>query len=133
MAVVFPPDIFVPVADKPALMREMMDKPGDWTLFSSYPAESTYSFVADVGDALIQYKVQLDSDPVFTLNNEDEIDSQGKRFGDGRVVARIPQHLLFTNEVGNLGQAFAEGDRKHVRKVLNDSDFRKLRSFRGTL
>ncbi len=133
MAVIFPPDVFVPPDDRRALLGEMAGKPGDWTLFSSYPAASTYTFVADVGDALIQYKVQLDTEPLFDANREDETDSLGKRFGDGRVVARVPEHLLWANEGGNLGEAFAEGDRKHVKKILNDSDFRKFRSFRGAM
>jgi hypothetical protein len=133
MAVVFPPDVFVDPADKPMLLQHMMDKPGDWKLFSSYPAAATYTFHADVGEAIIQYKVQLDTSPVFDANAEDLNGSTGKRFGDGQIVARIPDHLLYSPELKNIGQAANEGDWKHVNRVLNDGDFSKLRTFRGKL
>ena len=133
MAVSFPPDVFVDPSDRSTLLQHMMDKPGDWKLFSSYPATATYTFVADIGDALIQYKVQLDSEPIFDMNAEALNNSTGKRFGDGRVVARIPDHLLYSPELKNIGTAASEGDWKHVNRVLNDGDFSKLRTFRGKL
>lgn len=126
-------DVFVPPDDRAALIAEMADKPGDWRVFSANPQTGVYSLMADIGEAFVQYKVQLNTQPIFDMNREDENDSTGKRFGDGKVVARIPDHLLWSNEAGNLGRAFAEDDKKHVRKILNDSDFAKFRSFRGRL
>ena len=138
MAVSFPPDVFVDPSDRSTLLQHMMDKPGDWKLFSSYPATSTYTFVEIEPDDkkksfLLTYKVQLDSEPTFDMNAEALNDSTGKRFGDGRVVARIPDHLLYSDELKNIGTAASEGDWKHVNRVLNDGDFSKLRTFRGKL
>jgi hypothetical protein len=57
-------------------------------------------------------------------------ESDGKRFGDGRVVARIPLHQLYT---GSLGEAFKAGDTPWLKRFLNDPSNRHLRTFRGNL
>ena len=111
----------------------MANRPGDWRVFSANVDAATYTLAADIGDAYLTVTVQLDTEPLFDMNRADEAESNGKRFGDGKIVARIPMHLLYANEAGNIGQALDEGDRKHVRRVLNDSEFFKFRSHRGKL
>ena len=135
MSVTVPNDVYVPPDDLAALEREMSDKPGNWRVFSAHPDTGIYTLMADAGDGkhMISCKIQLDTEPVLDWNNEDEIESHSKRFGDGQVIARVPDHLLYANEAGNIGRAFAEGDMNHVRKILNDSDYRRFRSFRGCL
>lgn len=111
----------------------MANRPGDWRVFSAHPEDATYTLAADIGDAYLTVTVQLDTEPLFDINRAEESESNGKRFGDGKVVARIPMHLLYANEAGNIGQALDEGDRKHVKRVLNDSEFYRFRSFRGRI
>lgn len=116
----------------------MEDKPGDWRVFSANPDSGSYTLIEIEQEGedkafLVTYKVQLDTSPLFDMNHEDLVDSNGKRFGDGKVIARVPEHLLYSNEAGNLGRAFAEDDKAHVRRVLNDPDYAKFRSFRGRL
>lgn len=63
--------------------------------------------------------------------NQAEFNAQlGARWGDGKKVATIP-----TNVAAALGldDALAAGDRSFVRKVLNNSDYSKLRTFKGNL
>lgn len=138
MGIVVPKDVFVPANDLRALEQEMSDKPGDWRVFDAHPDTGTYTLMtplnrADPESPWLGYKVQLDTEPLFDMNNEDEVESQNRRFPDEVCVARVPDHLLYANEAGNIGQAVAEGDWKHVKKILNDSDFSKFRSFRGRL
>lgn len=126
----------VPPDDLVALRREMADKPGNWRVFSMQPDTGTYTLFTNIDgdpDRWLGYRVQLNSEPLFDMNNEDEIASQGKRFGDGQIVARIPMHLIYSNETKEIGKAFDQEDRAYARKVLNDGDFRKFRSFRGKL
>lgn len=111
----------------------MSNRPGDWHVLLAHPGEGKYTLACDMGASVAVYSMQIDTSPLFDLNNSDENDSTGKRFGDGQVVARFPDHLLYSPELKEVGKAMDEGDRKHLRKVLNDPDFRKLRSFRGRL
>ncbi len=111
----------------------LADKGGDWRVFSAKPDIATYTLMQDIGDAFVTVTVQLDTEPLFDMNRADEAESNGKRFGDGKVVARVPLHLLYSNEGGNIGQAMDEGDRKHVRRFLNDREHYKFRTFRGSL
>ena len=63
--------------------------------------------------------------------NQAEFNAQlGVRWGDGKKVATIP-----TNVAAALGldDALAAGDRSFIRKVLNNSDYSKLRTFKGNL
>ena len=63
--------------------------------------------------------------------NQSEFNAQlGARWGDGKKVATIP-----TNVAAALGldDALAAGDRSFIRKVLNNSDYSKLRTFKGNL
>lgn len=129
-----PAGVAVPPSHLSALRSLKASENGDWVLFSGSPETATYTLHLDIGDAVVHHTIQLDTGSLFDLNNQDEIDSQGKRFGDdGRVVARIPMHLLYSDETGNIGRALDEGDRKKLRHILNDSDYRKFRSFRGRL
>ncbi len=65
----------------------------------------------------------------FDRNKELETDSNGKRFGDGQIVASVPMPLF--KEV--LAPLVANKDRKAIKKFLNDPDYSKLRTFRGRI
>jgi hypothetical protein len=136
MAVRYPKDMHIPPEDWRAIQNEMADKPGDWRVFEAHPDTGVYSLMSPIDgdpDRWLGYKIQLDVEPLFDLNQADFNDSQDRRFPDEVLVARVPDHLLYSNEAGNIGQAIAEDDWKHVKKILNDSDFRSFRSFRGNL
>ncbi len=69
------------------------------------------------------------SQPILDENQRTINDNAGKRFGDGKVVARIPMPLYFEK----LAEARREGDEKYIKKVLNDRDYSRLRTFPGTI
>jgi hypothetical protein len=111
----------------------LADRGGDWRVFTAHPDIATYTLMQDIGEAFVTVTVQLDTEPLFDMNRADEAESNGKRFGDGKVVARMPMHLFYTKEGGYLGQRLAEGDRKGARRFLNDSENFRFRCFRGKL
>lgn len=57
-------------------------------------------------------------------------DSLNKRYGDIQKVASIPPNMLFQD---GWRQAYMENDEAWINRKLNDPDYRKLRTFRGTL
>lgn len=134
MSVRADPDVYVPPDDMAVLADFVSGRPGDWQVMSSEPDFGTYTLYLDVGDGhAVTCKVQLDTEPLFDQNHADEAASQGQRFGDGKVVARIPLHLMYGSELKEVGKAMDVGDQRYVAKVLNDPDFKKLRSFRGRI
>ena len=61
------------------------------------------------------------------LNSEQEKDSHGMRFGNGRVIARVPLNKFYED----LAHKIKEGDADHMKYWLNHEDNRPFRSFRG--
>ena len=53
-------------------------------------------------------------------------ESEHKRFGDGRVVARIPLNVLYQNV-----ERLREGDQDWIKWFVNNPDNRMYRTFRG--
>ena len=71
-----------------------------------------------------------DYNPVLEQNARQRSENAGKNWGDGRVVASIPNFLLYN---GYYADARAAGDPEAQKKFLNDSDNKKLRTFEGRL
>ncbi len=68
-------------------------------------------------------------DPILEDNQRRLNDSAGQRFGDGQVVASIPMNLYFDKIV----PAKKAGDEAYIKRLLNDSDYAKLRTFGGRI
>lgn len=62
-----------------------------------------------------------------TIRNE----TDGKRWGDGQIVASIPMNELFGKTY--LGEAFSEGDTQAIAKYLNDADNIRYRTKSGKI
>lgn len=56
-------------------------------------------------------------------------ESSNKRFGDGKIVGRIPLNILYRDVVPRIQQ----GDQEFLKWFLNKSDNRMYRTFRGTV
>lgn len=67
--------------------------------------------------------------PVLDANERLRNDSDGKRFGDGQIVASIPLAKYY-RDILPMKQA---GDTTGIKRYLNDPDNRKLRTFRGNI
>lgn len=131
--ILIPSDTYVRPDHLAALRAEMADKSGDWKVFAADPDIARYVLSSDFGDAIAFVTVQLFNKETLDMNVSEEAESTGKRFGDGKVVARIPLNMLDLDEVKNVSRALDEGDRKPLRRMLNDPDYKKFRCFRGRL
>lgn len=65
--------------------------------------------------------------PILDANQEEANNNLGKRWGDGKVAARIPLGLYFDK----IAPAKKAGDDAYIKRILNDSDYSKLRTFGG--
>lgn len=74
--------------------------------------------------------VEQNVDAILEANAEAEKLTHGVRFGDYNRVASVP--LTFMEKSG-LGDAIDGRDKKYVSKILNDVDYRKLRTSRGNV
>lgn len=81
------------------------------------------------GKTIIRHDQPLDG--IFRANHEAAAATEGRAFGDWVRVAQVPTHLTHGNGLNGLGDAVRQRDRKHIAKVLNDSDNLKLRTSRG--
>lgn len=67
-------------------------------------------------------------DPVLEANRAKYNESFGKRWGDGQVVASIPNGIYYH---GDFAKATDNRDEAWIKRFLNDSDNQKLRTFKG--
>jgi hypothetical protein len=103
---------------------------GDWRLFDENPALGIKRYRLDLGNGQAVMRTEYHhTEELLKANHEQLMDSQGSRWGDGQIVARIPLNVLY-NE---LGDAVREGDEAYVNKWLNNSDHRKFRTREGKL
>lgn len=66
-------------------------------------------------------------DPILEANQARLNESQGKRWGDGQIVASIPLDFYYDR----IAPAKKAGDEAYVKRILNDGDFSKFRTFGG--
>ena len=69
--------------------------------------------------------------PVLEANAVRRSESAGQRWGDGQIVASVPNCLLYGD--GYYAKARAAGDKPAMRKFLNDADNSKLRTKEGRI
>jgi len=67
---------------------------------------------------------------LYEANHEAEADSNGQRFGSGKLVASIPVNIAYAT---GFMAAARERDQKWISRFLNDVDNRLFRRFRGKI
>lgn len=72
--------------------------------------------------------VEQEIDEILEANAVAEKATLGQRFGEWQKVASVPLTLM---EKTGLGDAIAARDKRFISKLLNDPDYRKLRTSRG--
>ena len=102
---------------------------GEWILFDYDWTNDIYHFFKHQ-DGKIIFRTVTDYESVIEDNERRYNESQvtHKRFGDGRLIANIPMHEYFKQE---LHKAAKEGNEGYIRKRLNDFDNRSFRTFPG--
>ncbi len=97
--------------------------------FLTTPDYIVYQTVIDIGGVptIAQKTTYLADDLLQRANAQEYADSEGKRWGDGRVVARVPLNKV----LAELGPHLRSGDRDHMRHWLNSEAARPFRTFKG--
>lgn len=100
---------------------------GDWKVFSRDP-DGTVTYFLDNGDSWI-LKTETPIDNLIEDNKAELAESVGVRWGDGKVVARIPLNLFYDK----LAEPMQQRDKKYISRFLNDGDNAVFRTFKGTV
>ena len=88
----------------------------------------SYAYIDINGTQVRAERTQyLADDLLVDANAEEYKQSEGKRWGDGRVVARIPLNKWYKEIVKGV----REGDHDHMRWWLNREENKPFRTFKG--
>jgi hypothetical protein len=101
-----------------------------WSLFEHDPVTGRRIWMSlDEGPpGKTLWRIEMPAEDIIAANAEAEKLTHGLRLPDWNRVASLPTNIL---EKTQLDTAIQMGDDKYVSKVLNDSDFSKLRTSRG--
>ena len=100
----------------------------DWVLIADTGDRRIWEL--DLGDGTCVRKTEYMVEEALFEQNKALYDlSDGKRWGDGQVVASVPLNVYFDQ----IAPSVKEGDREAVKKWLNDSDNRMYRTFKGSI
>lgn len=104
---------------------------GAWTLVE---VDSHFRrYACRIDDTRTVYKTEfLGNDELIQSNQDELFESQTKRFGDGRVVARIPLNVLYDPQT-QIMEKLQQGDKDHMKWFLNSEQARPWRNFRGRI
>lgn len=100
-----------------------------WRLISDNPELGVRHYELEM-DNMTVIRTEHYAIPAFMEANKALYDaSDGQRWGEGKVAARIPLSVLY----GELAEPMREGDKDYIKKFLNDFDNRGYRTFKGQL
>lgn len=110
----------------------MAIREGDWELDHELSIIGTrYVWKRWDGEKLT-VRTDYPVDHILEANKAAMNESAGARFGEMTKVASIPVGLLYNEKLG-LNEAFKQQDLAYLKKFLNDSDNRALRTREGHL
>lgn len=102
---------------------------GKWLPWSYDPVtQKTVSFCENE-DGTILWHTETVVEQLVEENRAAFNDSEGKRWGDGKVIASIDLPTYFDKIV----PAKQNGDDAYIKRWLNDGDNRSYRTFKGTI
>lgn len=120
----------MPTPSRPDLAKVLNALPDSaWTPFEvTEDYIRSYAVIDLGGEKTTVARTQYLADDLLQRANTQELnDSDGKRWGDGKVVARVPLNKWFAE----LRDKVKEGDRDHLSWWLNKEENRPFRTFRG--
>jgi hypothetical protein len=100
--------------------------PGGWVMVGDN--ESYRYWEIDLGDRIVRKTECKGTERMLEDNQREYNESDGKRWGDGKSVARIPMNVLFQS---GWAEATKQGDVTWKKRFLNDPDNRKFRIWKG--
>jgi hypothetical protein len=102
---------------------------GKWLPWSFDPVTRKRVSFCEQENGKILWHTETVVEELVEANKEAFNDSEGKRWGDGKVVAKIDMPTYY-NKILPAKQA---GDDAWVKRFLNDPDNRAYRTFKGHL
>lgn len=117
----------------PAAVQEALERLPEsaWTVVPELCSEGTIvsETVIDIGgrQQIARRAQSVGDDALQAMNQQEFNDSDGKRWGDGRVAARIPMNRFLSDFAPRL----REGDKDFTKWWLNHEDNRPFRTFKG--
>lgn len=99
---------------------------GNWEVFEVTPEYRRSRLWLDDTQTIVRTEY-LAEDDLIASNQQSLHDSQNQRFGDGKVVARVPMHKW----AREIAPRLQEGDDDFTKWWLNHENNRPYRSFRG--
>ena len=100
---------------------------GEWVLVDDTPDFRRYELELDDG-TVIRRTEHKNTDEMLRLNAHQLAESNGQRFGDGKIIGRVPLNVYYGS---GLAEAHRQGDKAWVARFWNDIDNGKFRTFRG--
>lgn len=86
------------------------------------------TYELDMGDHVIVRTDHLHVEQTMEEAAMERLANQGKAWGSGQVIGRMPLGLYFAS---GLAEARKQGDAGFIKRVWNDPDYKKLRTFEG--
>jgi hypothetical protein len=102
---------------------------GEWVLVDDTPDFRRYELELDDGN-VIRRTEHKHTAQMLDENQRQANDSLGQRFGDGKIVGRVPLNVYYAS---GLAEATREKDTKWIKRFWNDGDNRRFRTFRGNV
>jgi hypothetical protein len=101
---------------------------GEWQLLSYDPEAGVRKWLMAVDENNFIVKTETLVPSLLAEENARLLaDNEGKKWGEGRVFARVPLHIKF----GELHEPTQQQDHKWLKKWYNDPDNRAWRIFPG--
>jgi hypothetical protein len=101
---------------------------GEWQLLSDDPETGTRKWLMAIDENTMVVKTESYIPSLLAEENAKLlVANEGKKWGDGKVFARVPMHI----KMGELAEPTQQGDEKWLRRWYNDPDNRAWRIFPG--
>jgi hypothetical protein len=102
---------------------------GMWRLMSD-DGMGTRKYIGAIDENTLVVKTETYLPSMLAEQNAEDLKaSDGKRWGDGQVFARVPMHIKY----GELLEPTRQGDKRWLKRFWNNSDNAWMRTFRGTV
>jgi hypothetical protein len=105
------------------------DITGKWYLVADNPTVTTYNMVQADGSIRVRQVIK-DPDALVDQIAAERAAVEGKGWGDGRIIGRVPDALYHSS---GLAQAAMQGDWRFRKKFWEDPDHARLRIMPGKL
>lgn len=103
-----------------------------WELVETTPLYRRYICPIDEKGSYAQKTEYLHDNRLIADNQQLLHDSRTERFGDGKVIARIPLNVLYGSQ-SQLIAKIREGDDDHIKWWANSDAAKPYRTFRGNV